>query len=141
MKKNSKTGAVILIALGLLCAVSAMKSCGTKRAAMQEKVDDVDKSVDNYAENVDKLRQLELELEKRRQEYVAIQQKQEKQTQQQAILEQKRQALLLEEGKLEKEVQLFQEKLVFADEKETAKQLQKLQEELDGLRKEAEARP
>ena len=41
MKKNSKTGAVILIALGLLCAVSAMKSCGTKRAAMQEKVDDV----------------------------------------------------------------------------------------------------
>ena len=38
MKKNSKTGAVILIALGLLCAVSAMKSCGTKRAAMQEKV-------------------------------------------------------------------------------------------------------
>ena len=105
---------------------------------IKEKVDDVDKSVDNYAENVDKLRQLELELEKRRQEYAAIQQKQEEQTQQQAILEQKRQALLLEEGKLEKEVQLFQEKLVFADEKETAKQLQKLQEELDGLRKEAE---
>ena len=41
MKKNSKTGAVILIALGLLCAVSTVKSCGTKRAAMQEKVDDV----------------------------------------------------------------------------------------------------
>ena len=41
MKKNSKSGAVILIALGLLCAVSAMNSCGTKRAAMQEKVDDV----------------------------------------------------------------------------------------------------
>ena len=30
---------------------------------IKEKVDDVDKSVDNYAENVDKLRQLELELE------------------------------------------------------------------------------
>ena len=41
MKKNSKTGAVILIALGLLCAVSTVKSCGTKRAAMQGKVDDV----------------------------------------------------------------------------------------------------
>ena len=41
MKKNSKTGAVILIALGLLCAVSTVKSCGTKRAAIQEKVDDV----------------------------------------------------------------------------------------------------
>ena len=41
MKKNSKTGAVILIALGLLCAVSTVKSCGTKRAAIQGKVDDV----------------------------------------------------------------------------------------------------
>lgn len=40
-EKNSKTGAVILIALGLLCAVSTVKSCGTKRAAIQEKVDDV----------------------------------------------------------------------------------------------------
>ena len=39
--KNKKTSAIIVILLGLLCAVSAMKSCGTKRAAMQEKVDDV----------------------------------------------------------------------------------------------------
>ena len=40
-RKNKKTGAVIVILLGLLCAVSTVKSCGTKRAAMQEKVDDV----------------------------------------------------------------------------------------------------
>ena len=33
--KNKKTSAIIVILLGLLCAVSAMKSCGTKRAAMQ----------------------------------------------------------------------------------------------------------
>ena len=39
--KNKKTSAIIVILLGLLCAVSAMKSCGTKRAAMQDKVDDV----------------------------------------------------------------------------------------------------
>ena len=39
--KNKKTGAVIVILLGLLCAVSTVKSCGTKRAAIQEKVDDV----------------------------------------------------------------------------------------------------
>ena len=39
--KNKKTSAIIVILLGLLCAVSAMKSCGTKSAAMQEKVDDV----------------------------------------------------------------------------------------------------
>lgn len=39
--KNKKTSAIIVILLGLLCAVSAIKSCGTKRAAMQEKVDDV----------------------------------------------------------------------------------------------------
>ena len=40
-RKNKKTGAVIVILLGLLCAVSTVKSCGTKRAAMQGKVDDV----------------------------------------------------------------------------------------------------
>ena len=39
--KNKKTGAVIVILLGLLCAVSTMKSYGTKRAAIQGKVDDV----------------------------------------------------------------------------------------------------
>ena len=39
--KNKKTGAVIVILLGLLCAVSTVRSCGTKRAAIQEKVDDV----------------------------------------------------------------------------------------------------
>ena len=39
--KNKKTGAVIVILLGLLCAVSTVKSCGTKRAAIQGKVDDV----------------------------------------------------------------------------------------------------
>ena len=39
--KNKKTSAIIVILLGLLCAVFAVKSCGTKRAAMQEKVDDV----------------------------------------------------------------------------------------------------
>lgn len=40
-RKNKKTGAVIVILLGLLCAVSTVKSCGTKRAAIQGKVDDV----------------------------------------------------------------------------------------------------
>ena len=30
-----------MILLGLLCAVSTVRSCGTKRAAIQEKVDDV----------------------------------------------------------------------------------------------------
>lgn len=40
-RKNKKSGAVIVILLGLLCAVSTVKSCGTKRAAMQGKVDDV----------------------------------------------------------------------------------------------------
>lgn len=40
-RKNKKTGAVIVMLLGLLCAVSTVKSCGTKRAAMQGKVDDV----------------------------------------------------------------------------------------------------
>ena len=39
--KNKKTGAVIVILLGLLCAVSTVKSYGTKRAAIQGKVDDV----------------------------------------------------------------------------------------------------
>ena len=39
--KNKKTSAVIVILLGLLCAVSTVRSCGTKRAAIQEKVDDV----------------------------------------------------------------------------------------------------
>ncbi|MEI3245287.1 MAG: hypothetical protein V8S26_03830 [Lachnospiraceae bacterium] len=39
--KNKKTSAIIVILLGLLCAVFTVKSCGTKRAAMQEKVDDV----------------------------------------------------------------------------------------------------
>lgn len=40
-RKNKKTGAVVVILLGLLCAVSTVRSCGTKRAAIQEKVDDV----------------------------------------------------------------------------------------------------
>lgn len=40
-RKNKKTGAVIVILLGLLCAVSTVKSCGTKRVAIQGKVDDV----------------------------------------------------------------------------------------------------
>ena len=40
-RKNRKTGAVIMILLGLLCAVSTVRSCGTKRAAIQGKVDDV----------------------------------------------------------------------------------------------------
>lgn len=40
-RKNKKTGAVIVILLGLLCAVSTVKSCGTNRAAKQEKVDDI----------------------------------------------------------------------------------------------------
>lgn len=39
--KNKKTGAVIVILLGLLCAVSTVRSCGTKRADIQGKVDDV----------------------------------------------------------------------------------------------------
>ena len=39
--KNKKTGAVIVILLGLLCAVSTVKSYGTNRAAKQEKVDDI----------------------------------------------------------------------------------------------------
>lgn len=41
LRKNKKSGAVIVILLGLLCAVSTVKSCGTKRAAIQGKVDDV----------------------------------------------------------------------------------------------------
>lgn len=40
-RKNRKTGAVIVILLGLLCAVSTVRSCGTKRAVIQGKVDDV----------------------------------------------------------------------------------------------------
>lgn len=40
-RKNKKTGAVIVILLGLLCAVSTVRSCGTKRATIQGKVDDV----------------------------------------------------------------------------------------------------
>lgn len=40
-RKNRKTVAVIVILLGLLCAVSTVRSCGTKRAAIQGKVDDV----------------------------------------------------------------------------------------------------
>lgn len=40
-RKNKKSGAVIVILLGLLCAVSTVKSCGTKRAAIQGKVDNV----------------------------------------------------------------------------------------------------
>lgn len=40
-RKNKKTGAVIVILLGLFCAVSTVKSCGTKRVAIQGKVDDV----------------------------------------------------------------------------------------------------
>lgn len=40
-RKNRKTGAVIVILLGLICAVSTVRSCGTKRAAIQGKVDDV----------------------------------------------------------------------------------------------------
>ena len=39
--KKKKTGAVIVILLGLLCAVSTVRSCGTKRADIQGKVDDV----------------------------------------------------------------------------------------------------
>ena len=39
--KNKKTSAVIVILLGLLCAVSTVKSCAAKRAAVQDKVDDV----------------------------------------------------------------------------------------------------
>ena len=39
--KNKKTGAVIVVLLGLLCAVSTVKSCAAKRAAVQDKVDDV----------------------------------------------------------------------------------------------------
>ena len=40
-EKNKKTSAVIVILLGLLCAVSTVKSCAAKRAAVQDKVDDV----------------------------------------------------------------------------------------------------
>ena len=40
-RKNKKTGAVIVKLLGLLCAVSTVRSCGTKRADIQGKVDDV----------------------------------------------------------------------------------------------------
>lgn len=40
-RKNKKTGAVIVMLLGLLCAVSTVRSCGTKRADIQGKVDDV----------------------------------------------------------------------------------------------------
>lgn len=40
-RKNKKANAVIVILLGLLCAVSTVKSCATKRAAIQNKVDDV----------------------------------------------------------------------------------------------------
>lgn len=39
--KNKKTSAVIVILLGLLCAASTVKSCAAKRAAVQDKVDDV----------------------------------------------------------------------------------------------------
>ena len=39
--KNKKTSAIIVILLGLLCAVSTVRSCGTKRVAIQGKVDDV----------------------------------------------------------------------------------------------------
>lgn len=39
--KNKKTSAVIVILLGLLCAVSTVKSCAAKRAVVQDKVDDV----------------------------------------------------------------------------------------------------
>ena len=38
MKKNRKTGAVILIVLGLICAVSTVKSCGAKQEATDEVV-------------------------------------------------------------------------------------------------------
>lgn len=104
---------------------------------INEKVDNVDKSVEKCTENVDKIRKLELELEKYRSECVRIEKKQEEQAQQQARLEQKKQTLVLEEGKLEKEIQLLQEKLAFADEKETAEELQKLQTEWEILRREA----
>lgn len=40
-RKNKKTGAVIVILLGLFCAVSTVRSCGTNRATIQGKVDDV----------------------------------------------------------------------------------------------------
>ena len=40
-RKNKKTGAVIVILLGLFCAVSTVKSCGTNRAAKQEKAEDI----------------------------------------------------------------------------------------------------
>lgn len=40
-KPGKKTSAVIVILLGLLCAVSTVKSCAAKRAAVQDKVDDV----------------------------------------------------------------------------------------------------
>ena len=39
--KNKKTSAIIVILLGLLCAVSTVRSFGTKRADIQGKVDDV----------------------------------------------------------------------------------------------------
>lgn len=40
-KPGKKTSAVIVILLGLLCAVSTVKSCAAKRAAVQDKADDV----------------------------------------------------------------------------------------------------
>lgn len=40
-KPGKKTSAVIVILLGLLCAVSTVKSCAAKRAVVQDKVDDV----------------------------------------------------------------------------------------------------
>ena len=40
-KPGKKTSAVIVILLGLLCAVFTVKSCAAKRAAVQDKVDDV----------------------------------------------------------------------------------------------------
>ena len=105
---------------------------------LNEKVNDVDKSVENCVDHVGKIKKLEQELEKHRNEYALVEQKLEKQKEQQTQLDQKQQALFLEEGKLEKEIQLLQEKLMFADEKETAEELQRLQTELEILRREAQ---
>ena len=105
---------------------------------LNEKVNDVDKSVENCVDHVGKIKKLEQELEKHRNEYALVEQKLEKQKEQQTQLDQKHHALFLEEGKLEKEIQLLQEKLMFADEKETAEELQRLQTELEILRREAQ---
>ena len=105
---------------------------------LNEKVGIVDKSVENSLENVDKIRKLEQKLKKDRCAYAEIEKQLEKQAQRQRELEQKRQVLLIEEGKMEKEIQLLQEKLTFADEKETAEELEKLQTELQRLRSDAE---